>query len=71
MPQGDAVKEADTVPVQLDKVDGEDIIEPDGLCVALLRLVTDALKDEETVGDEKGRADTLCDTECVPQDDAE
>jgi hypothetical protein len=49
--QGDGVWDTDPVPHMLDDADGDDIAEPDGLTVPLLRPVIEAVEDVDTVGE--------------------
>jgi hypothetical protein len=51
VPHGDAVKDTDTVPLELAAADGDDNDELDGLTVPLFSLDTDELYDADTVGD--------------------
>jgi len=71
----------DAVPHALGEVDGNDVVETDGLTDPLVRLVADAKVDAGTrgddetvidiVGESESVPDTDCDTDCVLQVDAE
>ena len=75
VPQGDAVKDTDTVPQALAEGDGDDIVEPDALSDQLFELHPDDVyeldKVVEIVGEVECVPDPDCDKERVPQGDAE
>ena len=74
VPQGDAVYETDTVPLELAADDGDDIGEPDALSDQLFELVPDEVSElesvDEIVEDVESVPDPDCDVERVPQGDA-
>ncbi len=81
VPQGDAVKDTDTVPHELADADEQVVDEPDGLTVMLLEDVADELYDADTVGDDDsvveivGEVDNVVemvdDEESVPEPDCD
>ena len=65
MPHGDAVWDTDTVPQELDEIEGDIDGEPDALTVTLLTLVTDGLYDDDTVDEDDNVDDIVDDVEGV------
>ena len=71
VPHGDAVKETDTVPHELDEGECDIVDEPDGLNVPLLQLDTEELYDDDTVGDDDNVVEIVDDGESVPEPDCD
>ena len=65
MPHGDALNDTDTVPQELEEIEGDIDGEPDALTVSLLTLVTDGLYEDDTVDEDENVVEIVDDVEGV------